>query len=149
MLCASAFPEEVNMTNMTNFHEGYSKFCLGQRVSRELRPLLARVYHLIHTLPVDLHALKEALVVLMSFLCEAANRTNANCRAVDLFFLMDDHWGVRWDNLPEDFRELLDDITGALHDTVSTPVTAENFASMPEQLRDRASRLAVKPKRKV
>ncbi|MHC4143820.1 MAG: hypothetical protein ACYSUD_03475 [Planctomycetota bacterium] len=131
------------MTNMTNFHEGYSKFCLGRRVSRELRPLLACVYHLIHTSPVELHALKEALVVLMSFLWEAVNRTDANCRAVDLFFLMDDHWGVRWDNLPEDFRELLDDIGGALHDTVSSPAIAEDFASTPEQLRDRSVRLAV------
>lgn len=128
---------------MTDFHEGYSKYCRGRRVSRELRPLLALVYRLIHTSPPDLHALKEALVALMSFLCETANRTDANCRAVDLFFMMDDHWSVRWDGLPEDFRELLDDIGGALHDTVSAPAIAESFASTPEQLRDRATRLVV------
>ncbi|MBC8218178.1 MAG: hypothetical protein H8E73_06900 [Planctomycetes bacterium] len=128
---------------MTNFHEGYSKFCRGWHVSGELRPLLARVYNLIHTSPVDLHALKEAVVSLMSFLCEAANRTDANCRAVDLFFMIDDHWSVRWGNLPHDFGGLLDDIGGALHDTVSAPAIAEDFASTPEQLRDRAKRLAV------
>ncbi|MHC4324311.1 MAG: hypothetical protein ACYSUX_08570, partial [Planctomycetota bacterium] len=81
---------------MTNFHEGYLKFCRGRRVSGELKPLLANVYDLIHTWPVDLRALREAIVSLMSFLCEPANRTDANCRAVGMFFLMDDHWSVRW-----------------------------------------------------
>ncbi len=128
---------------MTNFHEGHLKFFRGRRVSRELKPLLTHVYNLIHTSPVDLHALKEALVAVMSFLCETVNRTDANCRSVDLFFLMDDHWSVRWEGLPEHFRELLDDIGGALHDTVGTPPIAENFASTPEQLRDRARELVV------
>ena len=80
---------------------------------------------------------------LMSFLCEPVNRTDANCRAVNLFFLMDDHWTVRWDNLPADFRELLDDIGGMLDDTISAPAIAENFASTPEQLQNRARKLAV------
>lgn len=128
---------------MANFHEGYLKFCRGRRVSRELKPLLEHVYHLVHTSPVDLHALKEALVAVMSFLCESANRTDANCRSVDLFFMMDDHWIVRWDNLPADFRELLDDIGGMLHDTSSAPAIAEKFASTSEQLWDRARRLAI------
>ena len=128
---------------MANFHEGYLRFCSGRDVSRELKPLIAYVYHLIHTSPVDLKALREALIALMSFLCETANRTDANCRAVDLFFEIDDHWGVRWENLPQDFQELLDDIGGALHDTFAAPAIAENFASAPEQLRDRAERLDV------
>ena len=60
-----------------------------------------------------------------------------------MFFEMEDHWTVRWDNLPDDFRELLDDIGGMVHDTFSAPEIAENFASTVEQLRDRAERLDV------
>lgn len=110
---------------------------------------LAYVYHLIHTSPVDMCALKEALVVLMSFLCETANRTEANFRAVDMFFIMEDHWSVRWDNLPHDFRDLLDDIGGMLNDNFSNPKITANFASRPEQLRDRAKRLDVQDDRKA
>ena len=128
---------------MASFHKGYLKYCSDKRVSRELKQPLAYVYHLIHTSPADLAALKEALVALMSFLCEIANHTDANCRAVEMFFLMEDHWSVRWDSLPHDFQELLDDIGGMLHDTFGAPETAENFASTPEQLRDRAERLDV------
>jgi len=126
---------------MPDFQEGYLRFCSGRNVSRELKQPLAYVYHLIHTWPVDLHALKDALVALMAFLCETTNRTDANCRAVDMFFMMEDHWSVWWDSLPHDFRELLDDIGEMLHDTFGAPKIAENFASTPEQLKDRAERL--------
>ena len=134
---------------MASFDQGYLKYCGGRYVSTELKPLLAPVYHLIHTSPVDLHALKGALSALMSFLSEPANRTDANCRAVDMFFTMEDHWRVRWETLPDDFRELLNDVGGILHDTFGTPEVAENFASTPEQLRDRAEKLNVTIDRKA
>ena len=123
---------------MASFEEGYARFCNQRGVSQELRPLLARVYNLIHEVSIDLPTLGESLVVLLSFLCEPENRTDANCRAVDLFFAVDDHWDVRWDTLPEDYKGLLDDMGGALHDTAKALDVAENFASTPEQLLMRA-----------
>jgi len=77
----------------------------------------------------------------MLFLCRPEHRTDANCSAVDLFFAVEDHWSVRWEELPRDYQRVLDDIGGSLHDTVSNPDIAENFQSTPEQLLDRISRL--------
>jgi hypothetical protein len=48
---------------------------------------------------------------------------------------------VRWGNLPEGYRHLLDDIGGALHDTISAPEIAQSLESTPEQLLARAQRL--------
>jgi hypothetical protein len=124
-----------------SFHRGYRQFCSGRRVSKELRPLLAAVYNQVHTSPVNLTVLRDTLIRLMSFLCEPQNRTDANCTAVDMFFAIEDHWDKRWDRLPEEYRMLLDDIGGALHDTVSAPDIAENFDSTPEQLLERAKNL--------
>jgi hypothetical protein len=128
---------------MATFEEGYARFCKKAGVSQELRPLLARVYDLIHEASVNLPALRDALVALLSFLCEPESRTSDNCRAVDLFFAVDDHWTVKWDILPENYQRLLDDIGGALHNAVDAPDIAENFSSTPEQLLDRARQLSV------
>lgn len=124
-----------------SFGEGYRRFCSGRKVSTELRPLLAAVYNQVHASLVNLPVLKDALMRLLSFLCEPENRTDANCTAVDLFFAIEDHWDKRWDGLPEEYRVLLDDIGGALHDTVSAPDIAGNFDSTPEQLLERATKL--------
>jgi hypothetical protein len=43
--------------------------------------------------------------------------------------------------LPEGYQDLLGDIGGGLHDTVSAPDVAENFESTPEQLLERLERL--------
>jgi hypothetical protein len=128
---------------MATFEEGYTKFCMKRGVSQELRALLARVYNLIHEASVNLPALRDALVALLSFLCEPENRTSDNCRAVDLFFAVDDHWSVKWDILPENYQCLLDDVGGALHNTVNAPDIAQNFSSTPEQLLDRARKLSL------
>lgn len=72
----------------------------------------------------------------MFFLCQPEHRTDANCSAVDLFFAVEDYWSVRWEGLPREYRLVLDDIGGALHDTVSNPDVAESFQSTPEQLLD-------------
>ena len=79
----------------------------------------------------------------MSFLSQPGDRTDENCKAVDLFFAINDHWRVRWDNLPEDFKLILDDIGMCLHDTVSASNIAENFDSTPEQLLERIKQLKV------
>ncbi|MHC4511578.1 MAG: hypothetical protein ACYTAO_21940 [Planctomycetota bacterium] len=128
---------------MAGFDEGYAKCCRGRRGSEELRLLLARVYDMIHTVPADPLGLKVALVALMSFLCEPQHRNDETCWLVDTFFSVEDHWSRRWEGLPQDYRQLLDDIGGALHDTVRAPTTAHNFGSTPEQLLHRAKRLEV------
>lgn len=126
---------------MATFQEGYTRFCNREDISQELRPLLANVYNRIHAAPVDLITLRESLVALLSFLCQPERRTEANCRAVDLFFTIDDHWHARWESLPEDYRTLLDDVGGTLHDAIEFPDIARNFMSAPEQLLHRAERL--------
>jgi hypothetical protein len=88
-----------------------------------------------------LKLLKESLINLMSFLSSDKHRTYKNCKAVDLFFTIDDHWNVRWDNLPEEYKLILDDIGGCLHDTMSNPNIAENFESTPERLLERIKQL--------
>jgi hypothetical protein len=128
---------------MANFDEGYLRSCSAKGVSQELRPLLSVVYNQIHASPVKLTLLKESLVALISFLSQAEHRTDENCKAVDLFFAIDHHWDVRWDRLPEEYKSVLDDIGGCLHDTVSAPKIAENFASTPEQLLERVKQLKV------
>jgi hypothetical protein len=126
---------------MANFHEGYLRFCSSKGVSQELKPLLSVVYNQIHATPADLQRLKESLISLISFLCQSEHRTDKNCRAVDIFFAIDDHWNKRWDHLPEEYQHVLDDIGGCLHDTVSYPDIAENFDYTPEQLLERIKRL--------
>ena len=104
---------------------------------------MAAVYNQVHISPVNLVVLKDALTRLCSFLCEPENRTDANCTAVDLFFAVEDHWDRRWDGLPEEYRLLLNDIGGALHDTVSAPDIEQNFDSTPERLLRRAEKLPI------
>jgi hypothetical protein len=113
---------------MATFEEGYARFCIKRGVPQELRPLLARVYDLIHEASVNLPALTDALVALLSFLCEPENRTSDSCRAVDLFFAVDDHWSVKWDILPEDYQRLLDDVGGRCT-TPSTRPTSQRTST--------------------
>ncbi len=126
---------------MSRFEEGYTRLCSERGVSQELRPLLERAYKSLHVSPPNLSLVKEAIVELLSFLCQPQNRTDPNCWAVDLFFCIDDHWDTRWDTLPQPYQDLLDDIGGALHDTISAPTIAENFESTPEQLLARTRQL--------
>ncbi len=87
----------------------------------------------------ELNVLKDSLIALLEYLSSAEGRTEANCKAVDSFFMFDDLWVKR--NLPDPFHDIFADISGALHDTVSSPEIAENFGSTPEQLLKRAREL--------
>ncbi|MGH9865387.1 MAG: hypothetical protein ACRD4H_08250, partial [Candidatus Acidiferrales bacterium] len=64
---------------------------------------------------------------------------NANCWAVDLFFLLSERWERDWaeQRLPEDFHDVLALMGHALHDTVQAPDIARNFGCLPEQLLER------------
>lgn len=114
-----------------------------ERVSPELAPLLYATYRSIQGEIPDLAALQSALRDLLQFLSSKKGRTNANCSATDSFFLdVDDKWEGGRGQLPEPYQDLLGDIGGCLHDTVSAPEIAENFDSTPEQLLERLERLA-------
>jgi hypothetical protein len=113
-----------------------------ERVSPEIAPLLYAAYGLIQEPSPNLAAVHRALKELLLFLSSKRGRTNANCSATDSFFLdIDDEWGDGRSQLPEPYQDLLGDIGGCLHDTVSAPDLAENFDSTPEQLLERLERL--------
>ena len=132
---------------MSGFKEGWTRFGKSQEhgdAAPELKALVQKVYQLVVDDPTDLSALKDALVRLLQFLASPAGRTDANCWATDLFFCVDDHWERRWNHLPESFAEVLDDIGGALHDTIGCLEVAQNFDSTPEQLLERVQVIEVK-----
>jgi len=114
----------------------------GESVSPQLQPLLRQVYIDVLAQPADLAALRTSLAALLEYL-SADGRTNANCWAVDLFFMSCDGWERDWteQNLPEDFHDVLSLMGDALHDTVKSPGIAGNFDCLPEQLLERVSRL--------
>ncbi|MGZ3373147.1 MAG: hypothetical protein ACXU9Z_07635 [Gemmatimonadaceae bacterium] len=118
------------------------KFVDDARVSPELTPLLHAVYREIQEQRPKLESVRSALRELLVFLASDRGRTNANCAAADDFFLdLKNEWSRSWDHLPEGYQDLLGDIGGGLHDTVSAPDVAENFESTPEQLLERLERL--------
>jgi hypothetical protein len=110
------------------------EYVQGERVSSDLTPLLSAVYAEVQRDPPNLAALARGLRQLLEYLASPAGRTNANCWAADLFFMENDKWERDWEHLPEPYQDLLGDLGGALHDTVSAPEIAENFYSTPEQL---------------
>ena len=108
-------------------------------VDAALHPLLEQLHRCLTRRPVDLPAARAAIVGVLEFLASPSGRTDANCQAVDFFLMQDEAWDA--DKLPESFVEILADMSGALHDTVSAPDIAANFDSTPEQLLERARRL--------
>jgi hypothetical protein len=83
-----------------------------------------------------------SLTALLEYL-RGQGRTNANCWAVDLFFMSCEGWDGDWtdQNLPDDFHDVLGLMGDALHDTVKSPEIANNFDCLPEQLLERVRRL--------
>jgi len=126
---------------MKKFNNGFERFCSKRNVSQELKTLLSSVYNQIHSSKVNLELLKESLTNLFLFLDKAENCTNSNCKTVDLFFCIEDHWNKKWDDLPEDYQHILNDIGGCLHDTISNSDIAKNFESTPKQLLERIKKL--------
>lgn len=114
----------------------------GEVVSTEVPVLLTAVYTQVGRRPADLAALHSALRRLLTYLASPEGRTHANCWATDSFFMYVDRWDVDWEHLPEPYQDLLGDLGGALHDTVSHPEIAENFDSTPEQFLARLNDLA-------
>jgi hypothetical protein len=126
---------------VSNFDEIYQQVALtrkGEAVSAELRSKLAAVHTALVHHPPDVAVIKQHLIALLSFLTTPSGRTNANCWAVDLFFVLLLDSDIDWPDLPEAYQEVLSNIGGALHDTIEYPEIADNFSSTPEQLLERA-----------
>ena len=103
-----------------------------EHATPEVASLVRRLHDVLATRPVDLALARSAMTALVEFLCTPSGRTDANCRAVDTFFMLDDCWLN--DDLPEKYHDIIADMGGQLHDTVEAPHMAENFDSTPEQL---------------
>ena len=120
--------------NEDRFEELYRLAVRYRHASPQLRPLLRHVYGAAVTRPADLVELKNALESLLSFLASEGGRTDANCSTTDALFSAGDQWESAWSDLPEEFRGVLNDVGGVLHDTVHAPHIAAHFESLPEQL---------------
>ena len=119
---------------MTTFDERYKRAAGFRHVLPELRPLVAAVDDALAA--AELPALRRALIALLELLASERGRTDANCCVVDAFFA-----GIGASALPADFRALVSDLSGALHDAIYAPQIAANFECLPEQLLERARRL--------
>jgi hypothetical protein len=102
-----------------------------------LEKLAHSVYLEVARKPANVAALKHAMIQLLSYLASPENRTDDNCTAIDTFFCIRDHWETDWHHLLPEFQRILEDMGGALHDTVSSPKIAGDFESTPEQLLER------------
>ena len=115
----------------------------GELVDPAVGPLLESVYEEIRKKSPSQHV-ASALHLLLLFLSSPIGRTNANCWAADLFFLVSDGWECDWDYLDEDLQDIIGDIAGTLHDTIQAPEIAQDFDSTPEQLLQRIERYQAK-----
>ena len=104
-----------------------------------LPPLMQCLYGALTAHELQLRDVQGAMIGVLEFLASPVGRTDANCHAVDSFLFEDSVWYSH--RLPEQFVEVLSDMGGILHDTVSAPHIAQNFDSTPEQLLARARAL--------
>ena len=126
------------MITMPGFDEAWAAVanpCDGEAVSPELKPLLRETYQTVLSQPRDFSAIRAALQDLLRFLA-AEGRTNANCWATDLFFMLCTGWEGDWSEpqLPEPLHDIFAKMREALHDTVRAPELARDFGCLPEQL---------------
>jgi hypothetical protein len=116
-----------------------TKLNSGEAVSPELRPLVLHVYERVCEQPPQFQEIKVCLENLLHYLTTKSGRTSSNCIATDLFFTIA-NFDVDWDLFPEILTDVIGDIGGALHDTISAPEIARNFGGLPEQLLERIKR---------
>ncbi|MDD5681453.1 MAG: hypothetical protein PHI59_09470 [Candidatus Omnitrophica bacterium] len=91
--------------------------------------------------PVNIMALTDSVIGVLTFLTSAEGRTDANCWTVDLFLTIDDDWEEEWPEMPDALYDIIFDMGAQLHDTFKSPEVARNFESLPEQLLDRAKKI--------
>jgi hypothetical protein len=109
-------------------------------LTREVGVHLDAIAALVRERPVGVSQLRAQVESLLVFLSSPAGRTDRNCQVVDSTLMRDDEL---WDAVEEiesadlALADVLRDMAGALHDTVSAPQVAANFDSTPEQLLSR------------
>jgi len=114
-----------------SFNETWDRHGRRGGVSPELEPLARQLYEALLAEPLDPVAVREALERLLDFLASKAGRTDSNCTAFDSWLSLGE---FEWPDLPGPVQDILGDMAGALHDTVSAPEIAANFECTPEQL---------------
>ena len=113
------------------FDEIWSRHGRREGISAELELLARDLFDALTASPLHLPKLRQALERLLEFLASPAGRTDSNCTAIDHFLCLGN---FAWPDLPEAVHDILSDMAGALHDTISSPAIAANFESTPEQL---------------
>lgn len=126
---------------MFDFERTYEELVAEEGGSPELKPLLLDLYDALVTRPVDFIRIKTSVCNTLEFLNSPCGRTDANCKAVDLFLCCDDEWDADCSDLPAEIRKLIFDMGCELHDTFEAPAVAEYFQATPEQLLARARSL--------
>ena len=106
-----------------------------------LKPRLARFFDALMADPVDLAVVKQSMVELLQYLTTPEGRTSNNCYIVNMSIVFPEWGDIELPDLPDEFYDVIADMGGALHDTVSSPEIAYNFDSTPEQLLERAQKL--------
>jgi hypothetical protein len=125
---------------MSEAQELYYESRLDPDASRQLVPLMGAFRAAALANPISYPRLFQTVEAVLQFLTAPTNRTDDNCRAVDSAIMSDDELWLSLESLERSHDELHDiiaDMAGALHDTVSAPEIAGNFESTPEQLLSR------------
>ena len=119
------------MRGATNFEEIWERHGRAAATSPQLAPLVSDLYDKLVSSRVDPTEIQIAVERVLTFLATPEGRTDANCRAVDHFLCLGE---FDWPDLPSPLGDVLADMAGTLHDTVSAPEIAANFDSTPERL---------------
>jgi hypothetical protein len=93
--------------------------------------------------PTDLICLKAQFISMLEYLCSPTGRTNHNCVSLNDHAMLNDDWLAA--KLPDDFKDLIIYMAGALHDTFGAPDIAKSELGTPEQLLERAKKLKAEP----
>ena len=115
---------------MSSFDDLWRGALRYRHVSWELEPLLRELHGSAFS--------PEALEPLLAFLTSEGGRTDANCTVTYNFICGAEE---EWQSLPAEVRAILDDMSGALHESIHRPDIARTFDATPEQLLERVRRL--------
>jgi hypothetical protein len=128
------------MSAFSTLYAALERSAAPEHLTPRLRPRLKDAYEAIISRPYDVPRIAARVEELLVCLSSREGRTNGNCVAVDSFFCIRDGWEGDWEDEPAALADVLGDMGGALHDTISAPEIAENFDSTPELLLEQLRR---------
>ena len=105
--------------------------------SRELSELLVQLKLTALAPDFSKDSLIFALESLLLWLNNSQNNTDSNCKEIDYFISFEILPEKRFEDIPENIRNILFDMGATLHDAHTSPELARNFESMPNQLLNR------------